>query len=100
MICLLSCIIHHYAASQTRPFSVSSSNLDETDNGYFTYEIANTKRNNITEQDGRLRSDKEEIAAHDLGLSNVWEIIEKYNGTLDISYTEASFTVTVLIRNA
>ena len=71
-----------------------------TDNGYFTYEITNTKRNRITEQDGRLRSDKEEIAAHDLGLSNVWEIIEKYNGTLDISYTENSFTVTVLIRNA
>ena len=71
-----------------------------TDNSYFTYEITNTKRNRITEQDGRLRSDKEDIAAHGLGLSNVREMVEKYNGTLDISYTEASFTVTVLIRNA
>ena len=71
-----------------------------TDNGYFTYEITNTKRNRITEQDGRLRSDKEDIAAHGLGLSNVREMVEKYNGTLDISYTEDSFTVTVLIRNA
>lgn len=71
-----------------------------TDNSYFTYEITNTKRNRITEQDGRLRSDKEDIAAHGLGLSNVREMVEKYNGTLDISYTEDSFTVTVLIRNA
>ena len=71
-----------------------------TDNSYFTYEITNTKRNRITEQDGRLRSDKDDIAAHGLGLSNVREMVEKYNGTLDISYTEASFTVTVLIRNA
>lgn len=71
-----------------------------TDNGYFTYEITNAKRNHITKQDGRLKSDKEDSAAHGLGLSNVREMVEKYNGTLDISYTEDSFTVTVLIRNA
>lgn len=71
-----------------------------TDTGYFTYEIANTKTNIITEQKGRLKSDKEDAAVHGLGLSNVREVVEKYSGTLDISYTDDTFTVTVLIANA
>lgn len=71
-----------------------------TDNGYFTYEIVNSKNNKITKQHGQLKSDKEDTASHGLGLSNVREMVEKYNGTLDISYTEDSFTVTVLIQNA
>lgn len=71
-----------------------------TENGYFTYEITNAKKNTITSLHGQLQSDKEDSASHGLGLSNVREMVEKYNGTLDISYTEDSFTVTVLIRNA
>lgn len=70
------------------------------ENGYFTYEISNTKRNAVTEQKGRLISDKEDAASHGLGLSNVREVVEKYNGTMDISYTEDRFTVTVLIGDA
>lgn len=58
------------------------------------------KRNVIVEQNGRLKSDKNEAEHHGLGLSNVKEMVEKYNGTLDISYTEDTFTVTVLIGNA
>ena len=71
-----------------------------TENGYFTCEITNTKQNAILEQKGRLLSDKPDRAAHGLGLSNVRDMVEKYNGTLDISYTEDRFTVTVLIANA
>lgn len=71
-----------------------------TENGYFTYEISNAKRNVVLEEKGRFRSDKEEAQAHGLGLSNVREMVEKYNGTLDISYTEDMFTVTVLIGDA
>lgn len=71
-----------------------------TDNGYFTYEITNTKKNVITEQKGILKSNKEDASAHGFGLSNVREMVEKYDGTLDISYTEDTFTVTVLIENA
>ncbi len=70
------------------------------ENGYFTYEITNTKRNAVMEQKGRLISDKEDAASHGLGLSNVREVVEKYNGTMDISYTEDKFTVTVLIGDA
>ncbi|MFR8546067.1 MAG: GHKL domain-containing protein [[Clostridium] scindens] len=31
-------------------------------------------------------------------MRNIREIIDRYNGTLDISYTEDTFTVTMLIR--
>ena len=71
-----------------------------TENGYFTYEITNTKQNTIIEQKGRFQSDKEESKAHGLGLSNGREMVEKHRGTLNISYTEDSFTVAVLIRYA
>lgn len=71
-----------------------------TDNGYFTYEIANAKQNAVTEHKGKLISDKEEAASHGFGLSNVREVVEKYNGTMDISYTEDQFTVTVLIGDS
>lgn len=71
-----------------------------TENGYFTYEISNAKNNEIIKQHGQFRSDKEDRVSHGLGLSNVQEMVEKYNGTLDISYTEDTFTVTVLIQNA
>lgn len=71
-----------------------------TENGYFSYEIANAKRNPVAEQKGRLLSGKEHTDIHGLGLLNVQDMVEKYNGTLDISYTEDTFTVTVLIGNA
>lgn len=71
-----------------------------TEQGYFTYEIKNAKNNRITKQNGQMKSDKEDGASHGFGLTNVREMVEKYNGTLDISYTGDTFTVTVLIRNA
>lgn len=70
-----------------------------TENGYFTFEITNTKANAVREHKGRLVSDKEDSDTHGLGLANVREMVEKYSGTLDISYTETTFTVTVLIGN-
>ncbi len=70
-----------------------------TENGYFSYEITNAKINVISGEGDRLKSDKEENTAHGLGLSNVREMVEKYSGTLDISYTENTFTVTVFIGN-
>lgn len=70
-----------------------------TENGFFTYEITNAKINEISEQKGVLQSDKKEPSSHGLGLLNVKEAVEKYNGSLDISYTKDSFTVTILIGN-
>ncbi|WP_417853780.1 GHKL domain-containing protein, partial [[Clostridium] scindens] len=41
---------------------------------------------------------KKDAKSHGLGIRNIREIIDRYNGTLDISYTEDTFTVTMLIR--
>lgn len=69
------------------------------ENSYFSYEITNTKENEIIEKKGLLLSDKADKKAHGIGLSNVRDIVNKYNGTLDISYTSDSFSVVILIGN-
>lgn len=71
-----------------------------TDNGFFSYEIKNNKINKIEERNGTYFSDKEDKKSHGLGLSNVREVVEKYEGMLNISHTEDSFSVLVLIENA
>lgn len=70
-----------------------------TENGYFSYEVKNNKVNPVRRQKGAFLSDKETADPHGLGLSNVREVVEKYEGTLDISYTEDTFCVTILIAN-
>lgn len=69
-----------------------------TDSGYFSYEITNRKANPVIEKNGRFLSDKKDARSHGLGIQNIREIVDKYNGTLNISYTEDTFTVTMLIR--
>ena len=49
---------------------------------------------------GNYISDKKNKSEHGLGLSNVQKTVEKYNGTLHISYDDTSFTVVILIGNA
>lgn len=72
-----------------------------TENGYFSYEIWNKKNNEVVKQKERFLSEKEGGGtAHGLGLMNVREIVDKYEGTMDVSYTSDTFTVTVLIGNA
>lgn len=68
-----------------------------TENGYFSYEITNAKSNPIKLQKGRYLTSKEDSVSHGLGLWNVQEIVEKYGGTIDISYTDQDFSVTILI---
>lgn len=71
-----------------------------TENGYFTCEVTNAKKNRILlDEKGQIQSDKGDSTIHGFGLSNVREIVEKYDGTMDISYTEDIFTVTILIEN-
>lgn len=68
-----------------------------TENGYFSYEITNAKSNQIKLLKGRYLTSKEDGASHGLGLWNVQEIVERYRGTIDISYTDQDFSVTILI---
>lgn len=68
-----------------------------TENGYFSFELTNSKVNKITEKKGRFLSDKEDKSAHGIGISSVKEIVDKYDGTLDISYDKEWFKVVILI---
>lgn len=69
-----------------------------TENGYFCYEIVNSKVNAVREKKGKFLTDKEDKKSHGLGLAGVRETVEKYNGTMDVSYTEGEFRVVVLIE--
>lgn len=68
-----------------------------TENGYFSFELINSKGNEIHEKKGRFLSDKEDQSAHGIGISSVKEIVDKYDGTLDISYDNEWFKVVILI---
>ena len=68
-----------------------------TENGYFSFELTNSKINEISEKKGRFLSDKEDKNAHGIGISSVKEIVDKYDGTLDISYDSQWFKVVILI---
>lgn len=66
-------------------------------NGYFSYEIVNSKNNEVRTENGIYKTDKQDLDSHGIGLRNVTAVVEKYNGSLEISHTEDTFTVTVLI---
>ncbi|MGL9727163.1 sensor histidine kinase [Enterococcus sp. DIV0756] len=68
-------------------------------NGFFSYEIKNTKKNKIQKQDARFYSTKAKPQEHGIGLQSVRSIVESYDGTLDINYDEEHFSLVVLINN-
>lgn len=68
-----------------------------TENGYFSFKLENAKENAVTLRRGRYISDKEDKRIHGIGIASVKEVIDKYEGTLDISYDQDSFKVVILI---
>lgn len=68
-----------------------------TENGYFSFELENSKENEITIQKGKYVSDKEDRKLHGIGISSVRDVVDRYEGTLDISYNQNSFKVIILI---
>lgn len=64
----------------------------------FFYEIENQKNNLVFEKNGKFLSDKDDIKEHGMGISNVREIVEKYDGMMDVFYTDELFRVVILIR--
>ena len=68
-----------------------------TENGYFSFELENSKENEVRIQKGRYLSDKEDKKLHGIGISSVKDVVDRYEGTLDISYNQDSFRVVVLI---
>lgn len=67
------------------------------ENGYFSYEITNSKQNGVKMKRERFITDKADPAAHGIGISSVKETVEKYGGTFDISFTDDEFKVIILI---
>ena len=69
-----------------------------TDNVYFSYEIVNSKRNEVKKKKDAFLTDKEDARSHGLGIVSVRDVVRRYDGTLDITYTEDEFRVVILIR--
>lgn len=68
-----------------------------TDSGYFSFELENAKQNPVTVSKGRYISDKREKNVHGIGISSVKDIVDRYEGTFNISYDQNSFRVVILI---
>ncbi|HJD47415.1 MAG TPA: GHKL domain-containing protein, partial [Candidatus Mediterraneibacter norfolkensis] len=69
-----------------------------TDNGYFSYEIVNSKRNEVKKKKDAFLTDKEDARSHGLGIVSVRDVVRRYDGTLDITYTEDEFRIVILIK--
>lgn len=65
--------------------------------GHFTYEIVNAKSNDVLERNGNFETDKGDSHAHGIGLKAVRQIVEKYQGEIEIQYTDGEFRVVVMI---
>jgi sensor histidine kinase regulating citrate/malate metabolism len=69
------------------------------DKGYFSYQITNNKSNQITVINNCYITSKADVKSHGFGIKTLKDIVQKYNGTLDITYTETEFTVLVIISD-
>ena len=69
-----------------------------TENGYFSCEIVNSKKNAIRKKKDAFLTDKEDARSHGLGIASIRDVVRRYDGTLDISYTKEEFRVVVLIK--
>ena len=65
--------------------------------GYFSLQITNSKTNQIQADNGKIMTDKKETG-HGYGIGNIREIAERYNGNVEISYTENEFVLFLYMR--
>lgn len=70
-----------------------------TENGYFSYEIVNSRNQaqEIRVEEGRYKTWKRNAKAHGIGIESVRDVVKRYRGTMDISYDDETFHVVVLI---
>ncbi len=61
--------------------------------------IDNTYSGKIKVSEGNLVTTKKSKDNHGIGLKNVKNIVEQYNGDIDINYTDMTFSVEILIPN-
>lgn len=68
-----------------------------TEKGYFSYCITNKKVNHILTRKNTILSNKQDKKNHGFGIQNIKDIVKKYNGTIDITYTDTEFTLLIII---
>lgn len=67
------------------------------ENGYFSYEISNSKNQEIQVEEGHYKTWKRNTKSHGIGIENVRDVVKRYRGTMEISYDENTFCVLILI---
>ena len=68
------------------------------ENGMFSFRLNNRKNNEIYASKGRILTDKPDKRNHGYGLETMQDLVDKYHGTLEISYTDDEFTLFFYIR--
>lgn len=66
--------------------------------GYFSYSICNNYNGIIKFNNGKYNSTKLDSNMHGFCLENIDDIVKKYNGTLNITYSECEFNVLAIIK--
>lgn len=67
------------------------------DKGFFCCEVSNAKENKVVVLQEQYITEKKDKALHGLGLQNIKDIVSRYQGNLNISYTDTEFLVTIII---
>lgn len=68
------------------------------DMGYFSYSITNNIGEEIKCLNGEYISSKENKKIHGFGLQNIKHVVEKYNGTLNVSSDKDEFLIIIVIK--
>lgn len=66
--------------------------------GYLYLEVKNFKENEIKRESGKFITLKEDSQNHGLGITIIKNIVEKYNGFIDIKYDEITFNIIITLR--
>ncbi|MGL4913176.1 MAG: GHKL domain-containing protein [Romboutsia sp.] len=68
-----------------------------TVNNFFVVVCENTKQNDIISKNGVIKTDKKQTSLHGIGISSIKTSVEKYNGNMDITYSDDKFSLTLYI---
>lgn len=67
------------------------------DKGRLLIQADNPYAGEINEENGKLLTTDDDKDNHGIGLENIRKVIQKYNGTMDIDYSDNLFSVSLLL---